>query len=63
MFCLKLSDFGTDVDPFQANWLPEFNHPHGVLVDTNDFKPEDYFWLFFPNEAFILNEQGDKQVC
>ena len=43
-----------DFDPFESDWLPKYQRPHGILVDTHKFKPVDYFSLFFPDEAFTL---------
>lgn len=47
-------EYYDDFDPFDSDWLPEFTQPSGVLVDTTDFQPVDYFKLFFPDEAFDL---------
>ena len=39
---------------WQSDWLPDYNRRKGVLVDTSDFMPVEYFKLFFPDEAFEL---------
>eukprot|EP00745_Piridium_sociabile_P004562 TRINITY_DN12743_c0_g1_i2.p1 TRINITY_DN12743_c0_g1~~TRINITY_DN12743_c0_g1_i2.p1 ORF type:complete len:167 (+),score=34.64 TRINITY_DN12743_c0_g1_i2:343-843(+) len=39
-------------DPFEQDWLPPFTRRRGVLVDTRDFSPVDYFQLFFPDDVF-----------
>lgn len=31
------------IDPFTPDWLPEFTAPRGVLVNTEDYSPVDYF--------------------
>lgn len=50
-----------DVDPFESNWLPVYQRPRSILVDTNDFKPVDYFSLFFPDEAFdLMSEETNR---
>lgn len=41
-------------DPYVSDWLPAFSGTRGVLVDTTDFNPVQYFKLFFPEEAFEL---------
>ena len=43
-----------DFDPFESDWLPKYQRPRGILVDTHEFKPVDYFSLFFPDEALTL---------
>ena len=43
-----------DIDPFASDWLVDYSKRPGILVDTSDFKPVDYFKLFFPSEAFNL---------
>mgnify|MGYP001546864006 CR=1 FL=1 len=46
MLCLWiLSGSCSDLDPYSADWAPEFNRPSGVLVDTSDFEPVDYYNL------------------
>lgn len=50
-----------DVDPFESNWLPVYQRPRSILVDTNDFKPVDYFSLLFPDEAFdLMSEETNR---
>lgn len=42
-------------DPYDASWLREFDmRPNrtGILVNTDDLMPLDYFKLFFPDELF-----------
>lgn len=53
VFMLNWEDYD-DFDPFECDWLPNYQRPHGILVDTSDFKPVDYFSLFFPDEALTL---------
>ena len=43
-----------DIDPFESTWLQKFTPRPGILVDTSEFAPVDFFYLFFPNEAFEL---------
>ena len=43
-----------DIDPWEASWIPDFTKRRGVLVDTTDFDPHDYFKLFFPDSIFEL---------
>ena len=42
------------IDPFESDWLQDYTERHGILVDTADFQPVDYFYQFFPEEAFQL---------
>ena len=42
------------LDPFERNWVPEYQQSSGILVDAHDFEPVDYFTRYFPNEAFDL---------
>ncbi|CAH1788330.1 unnamed protein product [Owenia fusiformis] len=39
-------------DPYEVNWIQEFNIPRrgGVLVNTDNFTPYDYFKIFYPDE-------------
>ena len=41
-------------DPFESTWLQTFTLRPEILVDTSGFPPVDFFYLVFPNEAFIL---------
>jgi len=43
-----------DIDPWESSWLPNFQKCRGVLVDTTDFQPLQYFKLFFPDSVFEL---------
>ena len=43
-----------DNDPWEPDWIPPFSGHTGVLVDTTDFSPVDYFRLYFPENAFEL---------
>ena len=43
-----------DIDPWDSSWLPNFQRQRGVLVDTTDFQPVNYFQLFFPDSVFTL---------
>ena len=43
-----------DLDPYQPDWLPGYDRRPGILVETTDFQPVDYFQQFFPREAFQL---------
>ena len=45
------------IDPFSNDWLPDYTRRRGVLVDTSDYKPVDYFKLYFPDAAFDLIAQ------
>ena len=42
------------MDPYESDWLQDFTRRRGVLVDTDDYEPLDYFKLFFPDGAFQL---------
>ncbi|KAG2458474.1 WDR37 protein, partial [Polypterus senegalus] len=46
-----------DIDPWEPNWLPDFTRQHGLLLDSTDYQPLDYFRLFFPEAAFQLLHQ------
>ncbi|XP_076465783.1 uncharacterized protein LOC143297359 [Babylonia areolata] len=42
-------------DPYcPEEWLPNFTKKTGVLVNTDNFHPVDFFMLFFPESAFQL---------
>ena len=43
-----------DIDPWEPSWLPNFQPSRGVLVNTLNFEPVDYFKLFFPETVFKL---------
>ena len=43
-----------DIDPFESTWLPKFTERPGILVDATKFPPVDFFYMFFPDEAFTL---------
>lgn len=43
-----------DIDPFESTWLPKFTERPGILVDATEFSPVDFFYMFFPDEAFTL---------
>ncbi|KXJ24897.1 PiggyBac transposable element-derived protein 4 [Exaiptasia diaphana] len=51
-----------DFDPFESRCLPDYNRCQGILVDTANFKPLDFFSLFYPDEVFelICNETNHK---
>lgn len=42
------------MDPYEPDWIEEFVERRGVLVDTTNFEPLQYFSLYFPEEAFQL---------
>ena len=42
------------IDPWEPSWLPDFQPSRGVLVNTLNFEPVDYFKLFFPETVFDL---------
>ena len=42
------------IGPFESIWLQKFTSRPGILVDTSEFVAVDFFYLFFPNEAFEL---------
>ena len=41
-------------DNIDQTWIPPFQQRTGVLVDTVNFQPVDYFKLFFPDDLFCL---------
>ena len=43
-----------DLDLFECDWLPNYQCPRRILVDTNDFRPVDYFSLSYPDEVLTL---------
>ncbi|XP_039621622.1 activating transcription factor 7-interacting protein 1 isoform X1 [Polypterus senegalus] len=43
-----------EFDSWKPSWLPDFKKTHGVLVDTTNYEPVDYFKLFFPESVFEL---------
>ena len=43
-----------DVDPYESVWLQDYNERQGILVDTTNFTPVDFFYLFMPEAAFEL---------
>uniref|UniRef100_A0A8C4S1I0 PiggyBac transposable element-derived protein domain-containing protein n=1 Tax=Erpetoichthys calabaricus TaxID=27687 RepID=A0A8C4S1I0_ERPCA len=43
-----------EIDPWEPIWLPDFTRRHGLLLDTMDYKPLDYFNLFFPEAVSQL---------
>ena len=43
-----------DIDPFESTWLPKFTKRPGILVDATEFSPVNFFYTFFPHEAFTL---------
>ena len=47
-------EFYSYLDPFESDWLPEKKKTSGILIETTDFEPVDYFYSFFPEEAFKL---------
>lgn len=47
-------EFYEDIDPFESTWLQNFEKRPGILVDASNYVPVDFFYLFFPNEAFEL---------
>ena len=47
-------DLYPDEDPFYPEWLPSYQRQRRILVDTTDYNVVDYFYLFFPVEAFQL---------
>ena len=42
------------IDPYQSEWLQDYNERRGILVDTSNFAPVDFFYLFMPDAAFEL---------
>lgn len=40
------------MDDFDTSWLSDSDHRRGILVDTTDYSPVDFFKLFFPNRLF-----------
>ena len=47
-------EFYSFLDPFESDWLPDYIERPGILVDTTGFEPVDYFYQYFPEEAFNL---------
>ena len=46
---------------FRPNGLQGYRQRRGVLVDTTDFKPVDYFKLYFTNQVFeIMAEETNR---
>ena len=43
-----------DIDPYESVWLQDYNERQGILVDTTNFTPVDFFYLFMPEAAFEL---------
>ena len=43
-----------DIDPYESVWLQDYNERQGILVDTTNFTPIDFFYLFMPEAAFEL---------
>ncbi|XP_076363099.1 uncharacterized protein LOC143253311 [Tachypleus tridentatus] len=43
-----------NTDNFESDWLPDSTSHTGVLIDTANFTPFQYFKLFFLDEAFEL---------
>ena len=41
-----------DIDPYESVWLQDYNERQGILVDTTNFTPVDFFYLFMPEAAF-----------
>lgn len=41
-------------DDIDQTWIPLFREKTGVLVDTVNFEPVDYFKLFFPGDLYGL---------
>ena len=33
-----------DIDPYQSEWLQDYNERQGILVDTSNFAPVDFFY-------------------
>ena len=44
-------------------WLQQYQRRHGVLVETSDFAPVDYFQLFFPDTLFNLTESKTNRYA
>ena len=42
-----------DVDPYESVWLQDYSERQGILVNTANFTPVD-FYLFMPDAAFEL---------
>ena len=44
-----------DIDSYESVWLQDYNERQGILVDTMNFTPVDFFYnLFMPKAAFEL---------
>ncbi|XP_005096839.1 piggyBac transposable element-derived protein 4-like [Aplysia californica] len=48
-------------DPYEVEWIPDFNQQPGPLIDTTGFTEEELFSIFFPLAAFeLMVEQTNK---
>ena len=43
-----------DFDPYESVWLQDYSERQGILVNTTNFTPVDFFYLFMPDAAFEL---------
>lgn len=43
-----------DIDPYESVWLEDYNERQGILFDSSNFAPVDFFKLFMPDAAFDL---------
>ena len=46
--------FYSYLDPYESNWTGEYKKTSGILIEITDFESVDYFYSFFPQEAFKL---------
>jgi hypothetical protein len=47
-----------DEDPYVNEWLRPYTRPRGVLVNTTNYKPVDYFKVYFTDALFqVLSDQ------
>lgn len=50
-------------DPYSPDWLMSYQRRRGVLVDTSDFTPVDFFKYFFPDEVFdLMKDQSNRYI-
>lgn len=49
------------LDAYESNWLQDYNSRQGILVDTTDVKPVEYFSLFYPDAVFeLISEETNR---
>ena len=54
-------EFYSYLGPFESDWLPKYSEKPGILIETTDFESVDYFYTFFPEEAFkLITEETNR---